>query len=105
MRFPSVLLLGALAILTVPAAGCGRGMGVMAPSPEALRERTVVVHVHASKRVAELFEAVADRFEQGGQAQTADFLRGHVGDSFGSGFIVKHDGQMYAVTNRHVVDL
>jgi serine protease Do len=102
MRISARLLLLAVVILTVLATGCGR---VMAPSPESLRARTVVVHVHPSHRVAQLFEAVADRFEQSGQAQTADFLRGHVGDSFGSGFIVRHDGAMYAVTNRHVVDL
>lgn len=101
----SRLLLLAATILTVLATGCGQMVGARAHNPEALRERTVVVHVHASHRVAELFEAVADRFEQSGQAQTADFLRDHVGDSFGSGFIVRHDGQMYAVTNRHVVDL
>lgn len=97
----STLLL-LIAVVAALSAGCGR---VMAPSPEALRARTVVVHVHSSHRVAELFEAVANRFEQSGQAQTADFLRNHVGDSFGSGFIVRHDGAMYAVTNRHVVDL
>lgn len=99
LRSALVLLVAALACLS---AGCGR---VLAPSPESLRARTVVVHVHPSKRVAELFDAVADRFEQSGQAQTASFLRAHVGDSFGSGFIVRQDGAMYAVTNRHVVDL
>jgi serine protease Do len=98
-RAAVVVLVAVLASLSV---GCGR---VLAPSPEALRARTVVVHVHPSHRVAELFEAVADRFQQSGQAQTADFLRGHVTDSFGSGFIVRHEGAMYAVTNRHVVDL
>lgn len=102
MRIPARVLFFAVIVVTVLATGCGK---VLAPSPEALRARTVVVHVHPSHRVAQLFEAVADRFEQNGQAQTANFLRGHVGDSFGSGFIVRHDGAMYAVTNRHVVDL
>ena len=99
MRAP---LFAAAVLIGVMSAGCGR---VMAPSPEGLREKTVVVHVHASHRVAQLFSAVADRFEQSGDAQTGAFLRMHVSDSFGSGFLVRQDGRMYAITNRHVVDL
>jgi serine protease Do len=102
MRIPARALLLALVLLGVTAIGCGR---VLAPSPEALRARTVVVHVHPSHRVAQLFAAVADRFAQNGDPQTSEFLRAHVSDSFGSGFLVRHDGAMYAVTNRHVVDL
>lgn len=97
----ALLAAGAVVSLT-SAVGCGR---VLAPSPEALRARTVVVHVHSSHRVAALFRAVAQRFEQNGDARTGEFLRVHVSDSFGSGFLVRHDGAMYAITNRHVVDL
>lgn len=90
------------ALFALSATGCAR---VLAPSPEALRARTVVVHVHPSHRVAALFAAVADRFEQNGDKATGAFLRAHASDSFGSGFLVRHEGAMYAVTNRHVVDL
>lgn len=90
------------ALFALSITGCAR---VLAPSPESLRARTVVVHVHPSHRVAALFTAVADRFEQHGDKATGGFLRAHVSDTFGSGFIVRHEGAMYAVTNRHVVDL
>ncbi len=99
----SVLLRSVLLVSFVLfGSGCAR---VLAPSPEALRARTIVVHVHASHRVAALFSAVADRFEEHGDKTTAAFLRAHVSDSFGSGFLVRHEGAMVAVTNRHVVDL
>lgn len=101
-RILGSFLLVAVILAALSTTGCAR---VLAPSPEALRARTVVVHVHASERVATLFSAVAERFEQHGDRATSAFLRAHVSDSFGSGFIVRHEGGMFAVTNRHVVDL
>jgi S1-C subfamily serine protease len=97
-------LIGALSPATTGCAGMNLGMGI-GTSPEALRTRTIVVHVHPSKRVATLFHAIAGGYRERGEEDKADFFDGHVSDGFGSGFLVRQGDAMFAVTNRHVVDL
>jgi serine protease Do len=97
------------------ALGCGgratTGGGPAAPSsaketvsPETLRQNTVSVRVQAPDRIAALFQGIADRMNQKGKPQLAEFFEAQTGGAFGSGFLVKRGDEMFVVTNRHVVD-
>src|SRR5207248_8710584 len=49
-------------------------------------------------------EGIATRMQQRGKRDLAQFFAAQTGGAFGSGFLVKKNGEMLVVTNRHVVD-
>jgi serine protease Do len=92
-------------------AGCGAGLqngggggGGGRASPEFLRKNTVSIYVEAPDRIAALFEGIAERMQAKGKGQLANFFAAQTGGAFGSGFLVRKNGEMLVITNRHVVD-
>jgi serine protease Do len=105
-----VSLAGAAALAAIAAAtslGCGGSFVSTRAgrvSPELLRKNTVSIYVEAPDRIAALFEGIAERMQAHGRPKLATFFQTQTGGAFGSGFLVKKDGEMLVVTNRHVVD-
>ena len=86
------------------AAHDGRSGSGARVSPAELRKNTVSIYVETPDRIAALFEGIATRMQQRGKPQLAQFFAAQTGGAFGSGFLVKKNGEMLVVTNRHVVD-
>ncbi|HEY8080396.1 MAG TPA: serine protease [Labilithrix sp.] len=89
-----------------PATGPGAShrFGSSSVSPAELRKNTVSIYVETPDRIATLFEGIATRMQARGKRELAQFFASQTGGAFGSGFLVRKNGEMLVVTNRHVVD-
>jgi serine protease Do len=86
--------------------GCGGALAALGPStsPAELRQNTVSVRVAAPEKIAAVYHGIAERMKQKGKNDLAEFFEGQTGGEFGSGFLIRRNGRMLVVTNRHVVD-
>lgn len=97
----TLVLLSALTLM-----GCGGGLSAQSPStsPAELRQNTVSVRVATPEKIAAVYHGIAERLKLKGKSDLAEFFEGQTGGEFGSGFLIKRNGRMLVVTNRHVVD-
>jgi len=97
----------ALAAALFAGGGCA---GVLHPAKSAsqlgqlLRSETTQIDVDVPGKLGDLFRTMADRFGKSGKPQLASFFEAQAEGAFGSGLLVNVGGDVFVVTNHHVVD-